>query len=64
MTTFSKIIYIIMLTSIFINMGFDAHNGLFDMWKFNTLCWVVIAFMLEVRAIRAEKEINENNKYH
>ena len=31
---------------------------------FALLCWVGIAFMNEKRAIRAEKEINENNKYH
>lgn len=64
MSNLSKLLYCIMLITIVVGMSMDASKGLFDTWKFNTLCWVAIAYMLERRTIRAEKQINENNKYH
>jgi hypothetical protein len=31
----------------------------FDVWKFNTLCWVAIAHMNELRYIREQKKNQE-----
>jgi len=66
MTNLSKFIYwfmlVICICGITLGILIKNYNRAID--DFALLCWVGIAFMNEKRAIRAEKEINENNKYH
>lgn len=59
MTKFSKVIYILMVTSIVIGMSQDAFKDSFDVWKFNTLMWVGIAFLNESRAEKVVKQRDE-----
>lgn len=60
MSTFSKIMYTIMYTVGIIAMIEDYQSGKgFDVWKFNTLCWVAIAHMNELRYIREQKKNQE-----
>jgi hypothetical protein len=65
MSTFSKIMYTIMYTVGIIAMIEDYQSGkgltpsTFDVWKFNTLCWVAIAHMNEIRYIREQKKNQE-----
>lgn len=56
MTKFTKTFYIIMASIIVIEMVLDATKGHFDDWKLNTMGWMGIAFINELRAVRAEKK--------
>jgi hypothetical protein len=59
MTKLSKVIYIVMTSITVLGMVLDATKGHFDSWKFNTLCWVGIAFINEKRAAKVEKKHEE-----
>ena len=60
MTKFSKAIYIVMVAVTVLGMLMDAFKaGHFDTWKFNTLCWVGIAWLNESRAAQAVKHRDE-----
>lgn len=64
MSKLSKILYVIMVISSTTSIIMEAFEGKANLWAFNALCWVTIAYMFEKRALKAEKEINEINKYH
>jgi hypothetical protein len=36
-----------------------ADNQQLASWQFNTLCWAIVALMIELRLDRAEREYNE-----
>ena len=56
MTKLTKAFYIIMASIVIIEIVADATKGHFDDWKLNTMCWMGIAFINELRAIRTEKK--------
>jgi hypothetical protein len=47
MGTFSRFCYYFMITTTLICIIFDLIKGLFDIWKLNTLCWVLISYTFE-----------------
>ena len=59
MTKISKALYIIMASIIIIEIAADATKGHFDDWKLNTMVWMGIAFINELRAVRVEKKNQE-----
>jgi uncharacterized protein YacL len=36
-----------------------ADNQQLALWQFNTLCWAIVAVMIELRLDKAEREYNE-----
>jgi hypothetical protein len=56
MTKLTKTFYIIMASIIIIEIVLDATKGHFDNWKLNTMGWMAIAFINELRAVKAEKK--------
>jgi uncharacterized metal-binding protein len=60
MNTLSKILYSFMFSTLIVSHALDfAMDKPFNMWKFNCMMWVSVAFLNELRVNKIGKQLKD-----